>query len=107
MITLLLLINLSVTATRDLRDLIIRYGEGSKVEVCVEAEGQVDDRYNPGEYILWWSTSCWRPFYKTENHKLWPKTTKVKVIVKSVEGVEEVLIVNVRPVEGEDPFMGR
>lgn len=86
MLTLLLL-TLTVTINQAANGLMIHYPTDSKlIEVCIESEGKVDDRMNPGEYLPWWAVSCWKPFYKTEEYHFWPGAYRYKLILEMEDG---------------------
>jgi hypothetical protein len=36
--------------------------------VCVESEGKIDDRLNPGDFIDWFRASCWQPYWNREQY---------------------------------------
>lgn len=79
MITLLLAIQITVASNWS--RLYIRYDVPLEY-VCIQTEGKVDDKSNPGDFIPWWAESCWEPWLKREEYRLRPGSLRYRVCFK-------------------------
>lgn len=79
--------------------------------VCVTTHGKTDDKYNPGDYVEYDSTSCWTPRFLLEQYKLQAGALTVRGLLTAQEDNHEIVIdtgvVRVRPEPGAPETMRR
>mgnify|MGYP001601856271 CR=1 FL=1 len=69
--------------------LTLRYplgeGVGKWREVCITTLGRVDDKSNPGEYLPWWTHSCWKPRFLVEEYYPDEGAFEARVVLYTVD----------------------
>jgi hypothetical protein len=99
----LLALLLSVIVSQDATRLTLHYPKEVKWEwICVDSYGKLDDKQNPGGYVEWWGTSCWKPYFSIEDYNLRRGALTIVVTLTTSEG-DITVKKYVKPEEGRFP----
>ena len=101
MITLTLsLLLVTITPSQNLTALFVRYSDPLPSRICIQTEGKVDDKYNPGDFLPWYAESCWPPYLRFETYRLRAGSLRYRICADTYE-VDCAPWVILRPEESE------